>query len=272
MLDQQSKDQLLAAANANPDLTGFGVLVIDGDETYWLRRVHDTQTPTIVYRIIYEESDSFWSELLNCGLTGASCVISWIGALAFSAAAPVTGGGSVPAAYAAAAAAGATTVAFAVSVTRVYNAVEANHINEALDADGTYVTTMRVIDIISLLSAAISIKQAMTAASNLSQAGVPLSQVGAVNRHVAKRLVAQAEQQGVKGAARGSFTGGRTAMAVKQQIVGAVSSSITALSSITGGVIKEVRLALVGPAPGESVKIKAQFVGPKKPQFVGPRR
>ena len=258
MLSEESKKALMAGVDSNPSTVGMGILVIDDERTYWLRRIHDIYTRTVLFRIIYEQKSTLPAELLSFGLNAVGTGCAWVGACAFSAAAPISGGASTPLAYVSAAAAGAGTAQTIASGVRVYNELSGNHAaNAAQDNDPYYQWTMRSCDVLQLVSAAGGLKVASTAAGNLGKAQVPISTaLSGMNRAQAKNLAR------VVGVSRVDVAGTKTALAVKQQILGGFSSVLSAISSVSGGIIKEVAIGICGNVNAGPPAMTQQFVGP----------
>lgn len=260
MLSETSKSNLLKGVDANPDTRGMGVLVIDDERTYWLRRIHDTYTRTVLFRIMYEHKSTLPAELWSFGFNAAGAGLAWVGTFAFSAAAPISGGASAPLAYVSAAAAGAGTVQTIASGVRVYNELTGNHAANAYqDSDPYYQWTMRSCDVLQLVSAAGGLKIAVKTAGNLGKAGVSLDQAwNGVNRAGAKRLAS------VVGAGRTDVQGAKTALAVKQQIMGSCSSVISGISSVTGGVINEIAMGICGNVDVRPPTMQQEWAGPRQ--------
>jgi hypothetical protein len=263
MLSEDSKKSILNSVNANSLTSSFGVLVIDDERTYWLRRIHDAR-PTMLFRVIYEHKSKLPDELLSLGLNATGAVCAWVGAFAFSTAAPISGGTSVPLAYVSAAAAGAGTVQTFASGYRVYNELSGNSAaNEAQDNDACYMWTMRSCDILQLVSAGAGIKTAATTVNTLQKARVPLKTAvsGVVNNNQIKKI-AIAAGLGQSKTAKAAVSGVKTAAAVKQQLLGAFSSALSGVSSITGGVIKEIAIGVCGDKNYRPPEMQEGFVGP----------
>ena len=222
----------------------MAILVIDSPRDYWLRRLHDAHTRTVIFRVMYpQQKSALAAELVSLGFNAVGTGCAWVGAFAFSAAAPISGGASAPVAYVSAAAAGAGTVQTFASGWRVYNELTDNHAaNAAQDGDPYYQWTMRSCDVLQLVSAGAALKSAWTAGSNLQKAQIPISKaLKGLSKNQAINLAdaARVGYQEVRGA--------RTALAVRQQILGSFSSVLSGISSASGGVINEISVGLAGP-------------------------
>ena len=222
----------------------MAILVIDSPRDYWLRRLHDAHTRTVIFRVMYpQQKSALAAELVSLGFNAVGTGCAWVGAFAFSAAAPISGGASAPVAYVSAAAAAAGTVQTFASGWRVYNELTDNHAaNAAQDGDPYYQWTMRSCDVLQLVSAGAALKSAWTAGSNLQKAQIPISKaLKGLSKNQAINLAdaARVGYQEVRGA--------RTALAVRQQILGSFSSVLSGISSASGGVINEISVGLAGP-------------------------
>ena len=244
MLSASSQKCLVHAVDSNPITRGMAILVIDEPRDYWLRRLHDSHTRTVMFRVMYpQQKPALSSELVSLGFNAVGTGCAWVGAFAFSAAAPISGGASAPLAYVSTAAAAAGTVQTIASGWRVYNELTGAHeANAAQDADLYYQWTMRSCDVLQLVSAAGGLKTAWTTSKNLQSARIPISKaLSGLSKNQAINLAdaARIGYQDVRGV--------KTALAVKQQILGSFSAVLSGISSVSGGVINEVSAGIVGP-------------------------
>lgn len=251
---------LVKAVDQVPETQGFGIVLIANGITRVVRPPRSGNE-----RIVFEyrrgpmgsqlapaphirtTSTSPATEWLSLGFNCGGAVLSWIGVVGSSAAAPVTGGQSLWGTAALWGGALATSATCSVSVFRV-SAMMSGHaaVNEALDSSGGFVWTMRGLDVVGLLGVGGAIKDVVETRDALEAAGMDWRRAasGPISRQQRKLITAELGLQGGKRVAARLIS-----QVVKQRLLAALAAGASITGSLATGSSHDLIVWLVSTPP-----------------------
>ncbi|MEW6639438.1 MAG: hypothetical protein AB1586_02965 [Pseudomonadota bacterium] len=253
---------LLRIVDAVPQTAGMGVILTDDGQGRRLRpplrggaadvvfQIPDHRNPTATTSAFSDSNGHFWAELWGMGVSCTGAVVAGIGVAGAVAAAPETGGLSLPAAALLWGGATASAAQCGVSFYRFGNVVRGrDDINVSLDRDRSYKRAMYILDGVGLVGAGGAIKEVAATRAALQEAGASwrVAEAGQLSRQQRRVFTAAMEWTGVKRLPNAGIS-----RLVKQKLLDLTGAAIGMVGSgsTDGGVTHDVGIWIVTrPSP-----------------------
>lgn len=266
-INPQFRQKCLQLTNSITDLRPFGVVLAIDESAEVLKQPQGSPVRNhfVVIDIKTGKHDVSMREVVGEGaMTTVNCTAMVVAAfvtLGGTAAAPVSGGGSLALSALGYAATTATALSCGNSALRTFNAVAFPGRNQKMDSFPAYKTTLQVLDGISLVGVGASAIAARRAVKVLANAGVkiPTALTGNINRQQASLLTKEmiklrrpnVSNGEIKRLIRGGaepkrYTSAQISAGAMKSLKDSIAAGLSFLSSSLDGNVKEVSIYIVG--------------------------